>query len=395
MPPTACATRPPQLARSWGLDSFPFYVHVLFVNTTQAIDPAGPASCGPALDDPSSERREGCVCGMADGAERAERRERHLGMLRELGEIGMKLARAVGQKAVERMEAVEPAEAPDQAGPAEAASAQAASTEPAAPAQKPGPDLALVFARLSLAVRQTVALEARIAEGKLAPMHKPVQKPVQRQLPAGVLARLTKQAAEAERDRRHRHKDQVSRIVTQAIEAEHTGKAGYTGYHLEAALSSRLEDEDVQRDIGRQPLGAIAARICRDLRLDPDWRRWEAEYWALEEIRTKATGSPYAEWDDEEEDEVAEDEDGETGIEEDAVDEEGPDKELPDKETDPPEPARVPIAAVEAPDPLDPLATPDYAAIRDEARDYLRSVFSGERSGGARPRAMGRDPPSG
>jgi len=50
--------------------------------------------------------------------------------------------------------------------------------------------------------------------------------------------------------------------------------------------------------------------------------------------------------------------------------------------------------AVEAQSPEDPFATPEYAAIRGEAQDYLRSVFSGDRFGEPRcGAATGSDPP--
>ncbi|HWK46343.1 MAG TPA: hypothetical protein VNT30_16600, partial [Stellaceae bacterium] len=49
----------------------------------------------------------------------------------------------------------------------------------------------------------------------------------------------------------------------------------------------------------------------------------------------------------------------------------------------------------EGPVPEDPFSTPDYAAHRADAVEYLRSVFSGDRFAGLRPRgaATGSDPP--
>ncbi|HWK45577.1 MAG TPA: hypothetical protein VNT30_12710, partial [Stellaceae bacterium] len=201
------------------------------MDMTQAIASVEIASCDAAPNGPSSERMEGC----ARGSERSERTERHLRMLRRLAEIGMELAEAVGRQALEQAKV-----APDQAA-----------SEPTGTPQKAGPDLGLVFTRISRAVRQTVALEARIAEGPLTP----------RAVSAAVLDKQAERAALAETDRRHRRKAQVGRIVKQAINAELTG---IKAYQRERELRERLEDEDVETDIGSHPIGEIIARICWD-----------------------------------------------------------------------------------------------------------------------------------
>ncbi|HWK45846.1 MAG TPA: hypothetical protein VNT30_14085, partial [Stellaceae bacterium] len=171
---------------------------------TRAIDPAEIASCDAAPNGPSPERMEGC----ARASERSERTERHLRMLQRLAEIGMELAEAVGRQALEQAKAA---------------------SEPAGTPQKAGPDLGLVFTRLSRAVRQTVALEARIAEGPLTP-----------RAVSAALDRQAERATLAEADRRHRRKAQVGRIVKQAINAELTG---IKAYQRERELRERLEDE--------------------------------------------------------------------------------------------------------------------------------------------------------
>ena len=87
-------------------------------------------------------------------------------MARELGEIAMALARAAADRALRAW-----GDAPD-AGVGSPASpgtpADTAVETQAEGAVRPAPDHALVFARLSRAVRQTIALEARIAAGTLA-----------------------------------------------------------------------------------------------------------------------------------------------------------------------------------------------------------------------------------
>ncbi|HWK44213.1 MAG TPA: hypothetical protein VNT30_05820, partial [Stellaceae bacterium] len=270
-----------------------------------------------------------------------ERTERHLRMLQRLAEIGMELAEAVGRQALEQAKAAsEPAETPRQ----------------------PGPDLGLVFTRISRSVRQTVALEVRIAEGPLTP-----------RAVSAALDKQAERAALAETDRRHRRKAQVGRIVKQAINAE---LSGIKAYQLERELRERLEDEDVETDIGDHPIGAIIARICWDLGLDPNWRRWAEDHWAVQEARTKAPGSPYAEWGNEE-DEAEEDEAEEARL----------------GETRPAQDGSVKESILE-----DPFATPEFSAILASAEDYLRSVTSDGPFGGGvmpRPLATGSDPPSG
>ncbi|HWK43148.1 MAG TPA: hypothetical protein VNT30_00400, partial [Stellaceae bacterium] len=169
------------------------------------------------------------------------------------------------------------------------------------------------------------------------------------------------------------------RIVKQAINAELTG---IKAYQRERELRERLEDEDVETDIGSHPIGEIIARICWDLGLDPNWRRWAEDHWAVEEARTKAPGSPYAEWGDEEE------------AEEEETLEDPPDRDEPEN-IRPIESQAAGEEPAEGPVPEDPFSTSDYAAHRADAVAYLRSVFSGDRFAGLRPRgaATGSDPP--
>ena len=74
-------------------------------------------------------------------------------------------------------------------------------------------------------------------------------------------------------------------------------------------LAQRGEDDEVLEDVGRMlgerlldvdtvdtlelPIGRMIARICRDMRLTPDWSRWKHCDWAVEEAETQAEGSPY------------------------------------------------------------------------------------------------------
>jgi len=111
------------------------------------------------------------------------------------------------------------------------------------------------------------------------------------------------------------------------------------------------------------------------------------------EILIKATGSPYAEWEDEEGELEEEDEAEDDGALDDPADLLDDDEAVAEDSPESGEPrAHQAGEAVEARS-ADPFAMPEYAAICGEAQDYLRSVFSGDRPGRTRPPAMGRDPP--
>jgi hypothetical protein len=43
-----------------------------------------------------------------------------------------------------------------------------------------------------------------------------------------------------------------------------------------------------------RPFGEVVALICKGIGMTPDWEAWATEPWALEEIRTRPPGSPYA-----------------------------------------------------------------------------------------------------
>ena len=168
-------------------------------------------------------------------------------VLRELAELGMGLARTVQAQAV---------------GQASDASTQ---DEPALPAWARGADLGLMFARIARAVRQTVALEAKLYRDHQAG-HDKVR---------------AKRAVET-RLRGIRRKAKVIEIVERVVERESDAE------RLLDDLDERLQDED-DADFADRPLGELVARICRDLGVTPDWSLWANEAWASE-----ARGDPAA-----------------------------------------------------------------------------------------------------
>ena len=192
----------------------------------------------------------GCVGG-------GKRTERHLRMLAELAEIGMDLARHVRLQVLGLAETAEGGDCWDGA-------------EAALPEVSPsrvntrggmGADLGLVFSRVARAVRQTVALEARLASDALA------QKPGRELREAAAEARL----AASERARVRKQKDRVRGLVEAAISAEAGGRDGES---LRLDLDERLEDPDVEAELGWRPIGVIVAGICDDLGIKADLSRF-------------------------------------------------------------------------------------------------------------------------
>jgi hypothetical protein len=155
----------------------------------------------------------------------AERSDWQLAMLRELAELGMELARAIQGRALAQIAASEAAAAPPGGG-----------------------DGALGFLRANRAVRQTLALRAKLVADRRA----------------GIVA--------AEQERRQRHKMKVKRSVQRLISNEHSP---FKKQDWLDDLKGRIEDLD-DTDFGDRPIGEIVARICRDLGIAFDRSRWEA-----------------------------------------------------------------------------------------------------------------------
>jgi hypothetical protein len=164
-------------------------------------------------------------------------------MLAELAEIGMNLARDVAR----------------QAAAAEAHGRQDALPDPAVRQVGGGSglDLALVFSRIARAVRQTVALEARLAADAEVLAKQ------------GAVVQASRMAAE--RRRLKQQKDRVRRYVEDAISADpEAGDA--EGLRLD--LDERLEDLDIEAELGRRPIGVIVLGICSDLGVELDLRHF-------------------------------------------------------------------------------------------------------------------------
>jgi hypothetical protein len=197
-----------------------------------------PSAPDPALAEPDDPDRE--------------RAERHARVLARLAELALGLAEAVQGQAVESTRQA-PEDAADRTR-----------------------GLGLVFARLSYEVRQTVALEARLAaEGEVAA--------------AG-------RAVVAAQDRWRRRRNLVKRLVFEAVSDDDLNQRNpdlvFDRDTLLFELDDRLQDDEFKQDIGDLPIGEVVARFCRGLRVEPDWSLWQAEPWAIEEAGHPL--SPYA-----------------------------------------------------------------------------------------------------
>ena len=160
-------------------------------------------------------------------------------MLRELAQIGMRLARLVEENAEAKM------------------------------ALDPATNLGRVdqaFAKLARSVRQTLALKAKLAE------------------------MAAKRAAAVESGEKHQadasrlywRKVKLARAVEESISAE--AENGRTdAEHLLGDLHERLEDADILADLGARPMGEMVAGICDDLGIPVNRDVWRAKGWYLTE----------------------------------------------------------------------------------------------------------------
>jgi hypothetical protein len=164
--------------------------------------------------------------------------ERQLAVLGRLAEAGLNLALEIEQQAT--------ADGPAKLGAGEAA---------------------LAYARVSRAVRLTLALQSK-AVAEIRGLDEVLSR-----YRAG--DRQTARAAEAAR------KARVQRLIERVIGEEIAD--GDRAERLAEEACERLEHDDIYGDLGRFTPGEIVAQICRDLGLSPDWSRWAGEAWAQEE----------------------------------------------------------------------------------------------------------------
>jgi hypothetical protein len=199
------------------------------------------------------------------------RAEQRLRMLRELAEIAARALHRQALAAADPAEVVAPTDPSDT--PVQDTSGTSARRAPTP--VTPAGDPAGAFARLSRAIRLTLALEARTDEALRA-------------LSAGVVAErearrvaARNRAADEAMARREAREETVERLVFEAAEREIEDEEALND--VLAALEERLEQDEAYQDLERAPLRETVERLCADLQLTPDWNRWEGEGWTPQE----------------------------------------------------------------------------------------------------------------
>jgi hypothetical protein len=82
---------------------------------------------------------------------------------------------------------------------------------------------------------------------------------------------------------KRRKKTQIARAIEMTIAGDVERGEGGDAEQLRLDLRERLDDWDIDDELGKSKVSEIVARICRDLGIDPDWRLWQQEAWFVEE----------------------------------------------------------------------------------------------------------------
>lgn len=210
------------------------------------------------MSDPSSELDEVAAAAVL-------RAERRLRLLEELTGIGMEIARSLRPGAV----VAEPA-------------AQEA------PGAGPAGDLADAFAKVSRAVRLTIALESK-TDQELRKLRKPPSA-FERMLEESNTAKRRSYDAD---NRRSDHIARIEAIIGDAIDREVETEEAYC--ELNDALEQRLDWDEAYMSSQQRPLRETVERLCHDLGLSPDWSCWTGEGWSwtAEEPPFRPPWSPF------------------------------------------------------------------------------------------------------
>ncbi len=220
-----------------------------------------PSPADPASPEPAAVRPESCTC--CGGGREPDPTDDNLRSLRELKGLALAVARKLAARIVD-----------DEAPPPVAAEA------PATPRATPKPDpqfpaVVLGFQRAERAVRQSVLLSTKLHQDRLA-----------------WETNAEAAAAKRERERRERRKKHVERLVKEAI--EHGSENLDEEFERREKLETRLDEDDIESDLGRLADSALVDRLCKDCGVEAPWDLWDGEHWALEEAQQEPPGSVFA-----------------------------------------------------------------------------------------------------
>jgi hypothetical protein len=195
--------------------------------------------------------------------------EEHLRVLAELREIGMEMTRILKRRAEIDLQSAETL-----AGHAKSDEAYLA------PPPLPGPmrDPATAFARMSRAVRLTLALEARTAEAiRALRADLPLQRENrQREM---VQAEAAEGAAAANTARRPEASEAPADLLADDTQDSDEFKAA------DVARAERLSEHEARESLAGRPLRKVVESLCADLRLAADTSPWSGEVFAAQKAR--------------------------------------------------------------------------------------------------------------
>ncbi len=242
-----------------------------------------PATPHPADQEPSRARPDSCTC--CGGPRQPDPTDEFIGMLKELGHLGMRLARRVVVE-VEETTAQVPGE-PDTASQMRADTAEHSAEDTAAAkllAERRAVWHAAVLGhqRLTRSIRLCMVLAVKFHTDRLER---------EKQLDAA--------ATTAKRARKTRLKGQLENLVKKTIEraaeqeTERLLAAEDEEYdeedptdkkeRLYEDLADRLDEDDIEVDLGVVAQGELYGRICEGLGIQPDWARWHRIFGAVPE----------------------------------------------------------------------------------------------------------------
>jgi hypothetical protein len=205
--------------------------------------------------------------------------ERQLAMLREIAETGMEMIRILKQRTEIDLQTAKTLTA-------RADLADNAVYGPGYPA--PMQDPSAMFARLSRAVRLTLALEAKTDE-RLRALVAGVA--VEREKHREETARRVAEAAEA---RQKAAKEKVyDRVLKVILAQDLEDPDGTESWGLAEALDERLDEDDAYMDLADRPLREVVERLCADLCIEPDWSRWTGDDWAARPFPSRPKWSEF------------------------------------------------------------------------------------------------------
>jgi hypothetical protein len=234
---------------------------------------------------------------------RIVRAEERLAMLRELAELGMSMTRAFARRALESP----PTDPDDAPAPAPAPSAMAGAREASRAIPGPRHDPAESFARLSRAVRLTLAFEVK-TEDQLANLRAGgKERPAKDRRRAAAVRDAGDDDYDYEyddddhdddeddglllppaKDYPSAQRNQIRDRVFEVINSEITDV--YKAHEVLDDLHDRLWEGERYDDFVFRPIREAVAAICDDLGLNPDWSRWTDDGW------TPRTSGPNYVW---------------------------------------------------------------------------------------------------